>query len=77
MSVVTVLIACGMRRRVPAEEQSDDEDRTSLVPDRRENEKDRVNVPTACGIETHQILLVHLRSLLLVATVLTTCGMIN
>ena len=35
-----------------AEEQSDDEVRTSLVPDRRENEKDRVNVPTACGSET-------------------------
>ena len=36
MIVATVPTACGMRRRVPAEEQSDDEVRTSLVPDRRE-----------------------------------------
>ena len=31
--VATVPTVCGMRRRVPAEERSDDEDRTSLVPD--------------------------------------------
>ena len=34
--VATALTACGMWWRVPAEEQSDDEIRTSLVPDRRE-----------------------------------------
>ncbi|MBS6227804.1 hypothetical protein [Veillonella sp.] len=41
-----------MRRRVPAEEQSDDEVRTSLVPDRREGENkgNEVTVPTACGM---------------------------
>ena len=48
--VATVLTACGMRRRVPAEERSDDEVRPSLVPDRRE--KDRVKVLTDYGIET-------------------------
>lgn len=42
-----------MQRRVLAEEQSDDEVCTSLVPDRRENEKDRVKVLTDCGIETN------------------------
>ena len=36
--VATALTARGMRRRVPAEERSDDEDRTSLVTDRREKE---------------------------------------
>ena len=36
-----------------AEEQSDDEDRTSLVPDQRENKTDGATVPTACGIETN------------------------
>jgi len=41
-----------MRRRGPAEERSDDEARPSLVPDRREIEKDGVNVPTVYGIET-------------------------
>ena len=38
MTVATAPTACGMRRRVPAEERSDDEDRTSLVTDRREKE---------------------------------------
>jgi hypothetical protein len=41
-----------MQRRVLAEEQSDDEVCTYLVPDRRENEKDRVKVLTDYGIET-------------------------
>ena len=50
--VATALTACGMRRRGPAEERSDDEARPSLVPDRREIEKDGVNVPTVYGIET-------------------------
>ena len=33
-----------MQRRVPAEEQSDDEVRTSLVPDWRENKGDKATV---------------------------------
>ena len=40
--VATVLTACGMRRRVPAEEQSDDEARISLVPDQREGKTKRI-----------------------------------
>ena len=56
--VAITLTAYGMRRRVPAEERSDDEVRTSLVSDLRENEKDRVNVPTACGIETQGVMLI-------------------
>ena len=35
-AIAIVPTACGMRRRGPAEEQSDDEARTSLVPDQRE-----------------------------------------
>ena len=58
---VNVPTACGMRRRVLAEKGSDDEVRTSLVPDWRENEKAGVNVLTACGIETSWL---HLQSLL-------------
>ena len=34
--IAIVPTACGMRRRGPAEEQSDDEARTSLGPDQRE-----------------------------------------
>ena len=49
-AVATVPTACGMRRRVPAEERSDDEVRTSLVPDRRENKGDEATVLTAFGI---------------------------
>ena len=53
--VVTVPTTCGMRRRVPAEKRSDDEVRTSLVPDWKEGKTkkiERVNVLIACGIET-------------------------
>lgn len=56
-SVATALIACGMRRRVSAEEQSDNEVRTSLVHDQREGKrKVMINkiVLTVYGIETYQ-----------------------
>ena len=48
--VATVLTACGMRRRMLAEEQSDDEIRIFLVSDRGENKGDEATVLTVCGM---------------------------
>ena len=41
-AVATALTACGMRRRALTEKRSDDEVRTSLVPDRRDGKTKRI-----------------------------------
>ena len=57
------------------EKQSDDEVRISLVPDQRENEKNRVKELTDYGIETFRLFCLCNEGLCqAVVTVLTACG---
>ena len=75
--VATVLTACGMRRTVwnsRGLKRRWGPHISSPWPKGGENEKDRVNVPTACGIETTLQSFLALKRRF-VATVLTTCSM--
>ena len=75
--VATALTACGMRRTVwnsRGLKRRWGPHISSPWPKGGENEKDRVNVPTACGIETTLQSFLALKRRF-VATVLTTCSM--